>query len=80
MAHVVPEGLRTEGVFGLTVAQFEQAKAALAIGAQVELLGPSNAALHVYPDAGHGSLFKYHVSFVRHATTFLESESPTEGW
>src|SRR5262249_4867797 len=40
----------------------------------------SNAALHVYPDAGHGSLFQYHVSFVRHATTFLESESPTEGW
>lgn len=39
-----------------------------------------NAALHVYPDAGHGSLFQYHVSFVRHATTFLESESPTEGW
>jgi putative ABC transport system substrate-binding protein len=39
-----------------------------------------NAALHVYPDAGHGSLFQYYVSFVRHATTFLESESPTEGW
>jgi hypothetical protein len=30
---------------------------------------------HVY-----GSRFQYHVSFVRHATTFLESESPTEGW
>jgi pimeloyl-ACP methyl ester carboxylesterase len=39
-----------------------------------------NAALHVYPDAGHGSLFQYHASFVRHVTTFLESESPTEGW
>jgi pimeloyl-ACP methyl ester carboxylesterase len=39
-----------------------------------------NAALLVYPDAGHGSLFQYHVSFVRHATAFLASESPTEGW
>lgn len=34
-----------------------------------------NAVLLVYPDAGHGSLFQYHESFVRQATAFLESES-----
>ena len=32
-----------------------------------------NAALLVYPDAGHGSLFQYHESFVRQATAFLDS-------
>jgi pimeloyl-ACP methyl ester carboxylesterase len=34
-----------------------------------------NAVLLAYPDAGHGSLFQYHESFVRQATAFLESES-----
>jgi len=32
-----------------------------------------NATLLVYPDAGHGSLFQYHDSFVRQARLFLES-------
>ncbi len=32
-----------------------------------------NAMLLVYPDAGHGSLFQFHDSFVRHATLFLDS-------
>lgn len=39
-----------------------------------------NAALLVYPDAGHGSLFQYNESFVRQATAFLASDSSTEGW
>jgi pimeloyl-ACP methyl ester carboxylesterase len=32
-----------------------------------------NAMLVTYPDAGHGSLFQFHDSFVRQATLFLES-------
>jgi pimeloyl-ACP methyl ester carboxylesterase len=32
-----------------------------------------NATLLTYPDAGHGSLFQYHDSFVRQATLFLDS-------
>jgi pimeloyl-ACP methyl ester carboxylesterase len=32
-----------------------------------------NAMLLTYPDAGHGSLFQYHDSFVRQATLFLDS-------
>lgn len=32
-----------------------------------------NAMLLTYPDAGHGSLFQFHDSFVRHATLFLDS-------
>jgi pimeloyl-ACP methyl ester carboxylesterase len=32
-----------------------------------------NATLLVYPDAGHGSLFQYHDSFVRQARLFLDS-------
>jgi pimeloyl-ACP methyl ester carboxylesterase len=32
-----------------------------------------NATLLVYPDAGHGSLFQYHDSFVRQARVFLDS-------
>jgi pimeloyl-ACP methyl ester carboxylesterase len=32
-----------------------------------------NAMLLIYPDAGHGSLFQFHDSFVRHATLFLDS-------
>lgn len=36
-----------------------------------------NAVLMTYPDSGHGSLFQFHESFTRQATTFLASESPT---
>jgi pimeloyl-ACP methyl ester carboxylesterase len=32
------------------------------------------AMLLTYPDAGHGSLFQFHESFVRQATLFLDSE------
>lgn len=32
-----------------------------------------NAMLLTYPDAGHGSLFQFHESFVRHATAFLDT-------
>ena len=32
-----------------------------------------NATLLVYPDAGHGSLFQFHDSFVQQATLFLDS-------
>lgn len=34
-----------------------------------------NAVLLTYPDSGHGSLFQFHESFTRQATTFLESDS-----
>ena len=33
-----------------------------------------NAMLITYPDAGHGSLFQFHGSFVRQASIFLESD------
>lgn len=33
-----------------------------------------NALLMTYPDAGHGSLFQFHDSFVRQAALFLDSE------
>ena len=33
-----------------------------------------NAMLLTYPDAGHGSLFQFHGSFVRQASLFLDSE------
>ncbi len=33
-----------------------------------------NAMLLTYPDAGHGSLFQFHKSFVRQASLFLDSE------
>src|ERR1700694_2829512 len=33
-----------------------------------------NAMLLTYPDAGHGSLFQFHRSFVRQASLFLDSE------
>ena len=32
-----------------------------------------NAMLLTYPDAGHGSLFQFHDSFVRQAKLFLDS-------
>ena len=32
-----------------------------------------NALLLTYPDAGHGSLFQFHDSFVKHAVLFLDS-------
>lgn len=35
-----------------------------------------NAMLLTYPDAGHGSLFQFHDSFVRQASLFLGSQSP----
>ena len=35
-----------------------------------------DATLLVYPDAGHGSLFQFHDSFVREAAMFLEGELP----
>jgi len=34
-----------------------------------------NAMLLTYPDAGHGSLFQFHKSFVRQASLFLDSEN-----
>jgi len=34
-----------------------------------------NAALPVYPDAGHGSLYQYPDSFTTHAVAFLSSDS-----
>lgn len=34
-----------------------------------------NAALLVYPDSGHGSLFQFHESFTREAASFLASDS-----
>jgi pimeloyl-ACP methyl ester carboxylesterase len=34
-----------------------------------------NAMLLTYPDAGHGSLFQFHDSFVKQASLFLDSES-----
>lgn len=33
-----------------------------------------NAMLMTYPDAGHGSLFQFHDSFVRQTSMFLDSE------
>src|SRR5271167_3594654 len=33
-----------------------------------------NAMLLTYPDAGHGSLFQFHDSFVKQAWLFLDSE------
>ena len=33
-----------------------------------------SAMLLTYPDAGHGSLFQFHQSFVRQASLFLDSE------
>ena len=35
-----------------------------------------NAVLLLYPDSGHGSLFQFHDSFIRHAAAFLASDSP----
>jgi pimeloyl-ACP methyl ester carboxylesterase len=38
-----------------------------------------NALLLVYPDAGHGSLFQFHESFVGQAAAFLASGQPDGG-
>lgn len=35
-----------------------------------------NAVLMTYPDAGHGSLFQFHESFVRQAAAFLAADGP----
>jgi pimeloyl-ACP methyl ester carboxylesterase len=35
-----------------------------------------NAVLMVYPDAGHGSLFQFHLPFTRQAAAFLAADSP----
>jgi len=35
-----------------------------------------NAVLLAYPDSGHGALFQFHESFIRHAAAFLASDSP----
>jgi len=34
-----------------------------------------NAVLLIYPDAGHGSLFRWHESFQNHVSRFLASDS-----
>jgi hypothetical protein len=34
-----------------------------------------NAMLLTYPDAGHGSLFQFHNSFVKQASEFLDSDN-----
>jgi pimeloyl-ACP methyl ester carboxylesterase len=34
-----------------------------------------NAMLLTYPDAGHGSLFQFHCSFVKQASQFLNSDN-----
>lgn len=39
-----------------------------------------NAVLLTYPDAGHGSLFQYHHSFVKHVSEFLASESESAAY
>lgn len=39
-----------------------------------------NAVLLVYPDSGHGSLFQFHESFIRHVTAFLASDSVSAGY
>jgi pimeloyl-ACP methyl ester carboxylesterase len=39
-----------------------------------------NAVLLTYPDAGHGSLFQHHESFVRHAAAFLACDSESAAY
>ena len=39
-----------------------------------------DAVLLTYPDAGHGSLFQYHASFVRQAAAFLASTSASAAY
>jgi len=40
----------------------------------IELIPAEGNAVVTYPDAGHGSLFQFHKSFVRQASLFLDSE------
>ena len=40
----------------------------------IELIPAKGNTVVTYPDAGHGSLFQFHKSFVRQASLFLDSE------
>ena len=44
------------------------------VSAPTKFVEVPNAMLVTYPDAGHGSLFQFHESFVRQPSLFLDSE------